>query len=296
MGLNELLARLLSEAGAVAFGSTRAEPVAEEEWRLFEQWLEKGYHAGMAYMRNYPEIRKDPRRLLEGAKTIISMAFNYRQPNPLPGVATYALGEDYHKVLRRRLKRVVKEIKTEAGGDWRICIDSAPVLERYWAVKCGVGFRSPVHGNVIVPGVGSMVFLAELITTHELDLRRGGKAASQMVDTQETEGPGVCPTGALQPGGIVDSRRCINYLTIEKRGDLTPEEMEMVGGAIFGCDICQRACRENRVGNPGVIPEFSPLPGLMGYLRGEDNGFELRNSPLSRAGEEALKRRLKRTK
>lgn len=285
MGLNEKLATLLKENGAVAFGSSPAQPVDEKDWTRFQRWLDKGYHAGMAYMENYPEIRRDPRRLLEGARTVISMAFNYRQPNPFQGIATYALGRDYHKVLRRRLKRVVKELSDEFGGQWRICIDSAPILERYWALRCGIGFRSPVHGNIVVPRVGSMVFLAELITTLECDLK-GTVSSDNVVETsavcQRDTGADVCPTGALQSDGTVDSNRCINYLTIEKREPLSDKEREMCGHAVFGCDICQRVCNENKSPYPGVLPEFTPMPGLEDFLKGKKGGFEVKDSPLTR--------------
>lgn len=267
----ERLRLLIEESGAVACGWCEAGPVAQEEWGLFEAWLARGCHAGMAYMENYPEIRRDPRLLLPGARTVISVAFNYRQPNPYRGkIATYALGQDYHKVLRKRLKKVVTAMKADYGGDWRICIDSAPILERYWAQKCGVGHRSPLHGNIIVPGVGSMVFLAEILTTLDLPKWR------PLILTENAEGekPGTaalendiparvpCPTGALQPGGIIDARRCINYLTIEHRGELSPAQKALVGDAVFGCDACQLACPSNRTPAPPVIPEFLPLPYL----------------------------------
>lgn len=265
------------EAGAVAFGVARTEPVAEEEWRYFEDWLARGYHAGMEYMRNYPEIRRDPRLLLEGAESIVSIAFNYRQANPYRGVvATYALGEDYHRVLRRRLKGVVAGMRGEFGGKWRICIDSAPVMERYWAEKCGVGVRSGVHGNIVVPGVGSMVFLAEIVSTVELPV------SAVRADKFIMGGKPCCPTGALQPGGVVDSRRCINYLTIEHRGELDEEERRMVGGAVFGCDACQLGCMENQGAAVPVPEEFRPLPGLGEFLRGERSGFELEKSAMAR--------------
>ena len=276
---SDLLAQLLREAGSVAFGSASAAPVEEDHWNYFQEWIAKGFHAGMEYMKNYPEIRRDPRQLLAGAQTIISIAFNYRQPNPFAGVATYALGQDYHKVLRKRLKKVVRRMKEEFGGEWRICIDSAPVLERYWAEKCGIGKRSPVHGNIIVPGVGSMVFLAELVTTLNI---RGLKSFGKKNETENSITESRCPTGALQPGGVVDSRRCINYLTIEKKTPLTVEEEKMVGNAVFGCDVCQRVCIENQGDCPEVLPEFKPMEGLKEYLRGKSCNFDIKNSPISR--------------
>lgn len=276
-----LLCRLLEESGAAAFGAAEAAPVPDEEWARFEDWIARGWHAGMGYMENYPEIRRDPRLLLPGATTIISIAYNYRQPNPYRGVATYAIGRDYHKVLRKRLKKVVGTMKTEFGGEWRICIDSAPILERYWAQRCGVGVRSPLHGNIVVPGTGSMVFLAEILTTLPIPSftsRRGDN-----IPPEPTAAASPCPTGALQEGGTVDARRCINYLTIEHRGGLTEEETAWVGEAVFGCDICLRACPANRGEAPEVLPEFRPMKGLKEFLEGTPGEFDISKSPLKRA-------------
>lgn len=283
----DAVASLLREAGAVAYGTTPAAPVADEDWRRFDGWLGRGLHAGMAYMERWPEIRRDPRLLLPGAASIVSAAFNYRQPNPLKGVATYALGRDYHKVLRKRLKRVVASLKAAFGGEWRICIDSAPVLERYWAERAGVGRRSPLHGNVVVPGVGSMVFLAELITTLNLPVCSENFVLDRAEGSLPPEGEGVpsagvCPTGALLDGGMVDSRRCINYLTIEHPGPLSEEERVLTGGALFGCDVCQRVAPENRIPCQPVLDEFRPMPGLKEFLEGENVDFDLSESPLKR--------------
>lgn len=285
---NDELARLLMKSGAVAYGVAEACPVEDGEWSRFEAWLDAGYHAGMEYMERYPDLRRDPRLLLPGAKSLVSVAYNYRQENPIKGVATYALGQDYHKVLRRRLHSVVREMKAIAGGEWRICIDSAPVLERYWAVKTGVGTRSEVHGNIVVEGAGSMVFLAELITTRILKEKGVNFIAKSLENSpkstpDEFQGRAVCPTGALKEGGVIDSRRCINYLTIEHRAPLTVEERNMVGEAVFGCDICQRACRENRGPSPSVLEEFKTMPGLKEFLEGHPGDFDLNSSPLKRS-------------
>lgn len=281
MTVNETLASLLEREGAVAYGIAEAAPVEEKEWQRFLDWLDKGMNAGMTYMRNHAEIRRDPRMLLPGAIRVVSIAFNYRQPNPYPGLATYAMGEDYHKVLRRRLKRVVRELKGEFGGAWRICIDSAPVLERYWAVKAGVGVRSNVHGNVIVPGVGSMVFLAELVTTVPLNLENRNFITAEM--SMDTGGSPHCPTGALLPGGMVNARKCINYLTIEHRESLSEEQKKLVGDAIFGCDVCQRGCVENRGRYIPVLQELMPLEGLDGFIKGNPEGFPIEKSPMKRS-------------
>lgn len=273
---NELLGVLLKEAGAVKWGVAEAGPVDGEEWSLFERWLARGWHAGMQYMERYPEIRRDPRLLLDGARSIISVAFNYRQHNPFRGLATYALGRDYHKVLRRRLKPVVSRMKEIYGGGWRVCIDSAPVLERYWAVRAGVGHRSPVHGNIVVPGVGSMVFLAEIVTTLVLP------PSSESRSPEGYYARGICPSGALHPGGVVDAGQCINYLTIEHRGALSERERRLTAGVVFGCDKCQLSCPENQGEAPDVLPEFRPLPGLAEFLCGAPSDFDLDASPIKR--------------
>lgn len=274
---------LLRREGAVACGVARAEPVADTDWNYFEEWLALGRHAGMEYMERWREVRRDPRLLLEGACSIVSMAFNYRQPNSVRGVATYALGEDYHKVLRRRLKRVVREFRDEFGGNWRICIDSAPILERYWARTAGVGRRSGLHGNIVVEGVGSMVFLAELVTT--LELSPTAPLSPGTIEAEEYGEKAVkapCPTGALLPGGAIDARKCINYLTIERRGELTCEEHLLTGSDIFGCDRCQLADMANRGAAPEVIPEFRPMAGLREFIEGNNPSFPLHRSPLAR--------------
>lgn len=289
MDPNGYIRRLLIEAGAVAYGITPAEPVSEEEWLRFEKWISCGYHAGMKYMENYPEIRRDPRLLLEGAVTIISLAYNYRQPNPQSKrIATYALGQDYHKVIRKRLKRVVSQMKECFGGAWRICIDSAPILERYWAQKTGMGTRSDRHGNIIIPGVGSMVFLAELVTTLELKPQHAVLVETSL--SKDSPGNKVsecrkrgCPTGALLDSGVVDARKCINYLTIEHGGPLSEGEKSLVGDAFFGCDRCLRVAEENkRETLVGVIDEFRPLTGLWEFINGEKGDFDLKRSPIAR--------------
>lgn len=255
-------------------------------------------HAGMDYMKRHEALRRDPRLLLEGTKSIVSVAFNYRQPNPYPQIAVYALGRDYHKVLRKILKRVVAPMREEYGGGWRICVDSAPILERYWAVRSGMAVRSQRSGNVVVPGVGSMVFLAEILTTAEIPQSRYNfiteTAAPASFDFDGETAENVCPTGALQPGGMVDSRRCINYLTIEHRGPWNEEQRQLMSlpgakGHIFGCDICQNACHSNQGEPLPVISEFQPLPILKSYISAILSGdptalssLDLTGSPLSR--------------
>ena len=314
--MKERLTAWLKESGACAAGLARIHPVDNDEWSRYENWLREGKHAEMTYMERNLDVRKNPGLLLEGSKTLISIAFNYRQTNPLQGeVATYALGEDYHESLRKRLQEVVSKMQREFGGEYRICIDSAPLLERYWALEAGIGERSPLHGNITVAGVGSMVFLAEIITTIEFDKSLYGKPLFLPENTKATDASAFreypCPTGALGPDGTIDSGRCINYLTIEHRGEWTAEQRELMcrpgsRNVIFGCDLCLLADRLNSPPAADCIPELAYNENLGEYLsRLKDEaesgcpakptpGFSLRRSPLGRAGRKALIRNFKK--
>ncbi len=304
---NEVRQRLL-DAGACAVGFASAEPVDDEEWRRFQSWLKAGYNAGMDYMANYPEIKRDPRLLLEGARTIISLAFDYRpaefRPLSYPMIAAYAYGDDYHDALRKRLRPIVKELREKIGGEWRICIDSAPIREKYWAQKAGIGYRGD-NGAIIIPGIGSMVFLVELITTNDFE---PDESCSKNCDHCGACLK-ACPTGALSEDGLIDSRRCLNYLTIEHRGQwedtISVEIMASAAGrnTFFGCDRCLRVCHYNSPDrnprNNTLIPEFSPRQEILSLadssmteINAEMMKYRLQRSPLRRSGQEGLQRNL----
>ncbi|MDE6338429.1 MAG: tRNA epoxyqueuosine(34) reductase QueG [Muribaculaceae bacterium] len=258
------------QSGACAVGFAQAGEVEASEWQLFEEWLKRGDNAGMDYMRNYPELRRDPREMFE-AKSVISVAFSYKpkewRDESRGMIAAYAYGKDYHKVIRKLLKEPLREI-----GEWfrdmrfRVCVDSAPVLERYWAIKAGIGYRGD-NGCVIVPGFGSMVFLAEILTDLEieedepLDMDCGHCGACVE----------ACPGKAL--GETIDCRRCLSYLTIEHKGDwddpVCGEVLKSEEGrnTLFGCDRCLRVCPHNKVAPPGDIEAFEPLSGVMALDR-----------------------------
>lgn len=299
----ETLVKLLYDVGACACGVAVALPVDARVMEAYDRWIAEGKHAGMAYMEKHRALRQDPRLLLEGARSVISVAFDYCQHNPCKEIATYALGLDYHLVLRDKLTAVVEKMKEKFGGEYRVCIDSAPMFERYWAEKCGVGFRSPVNGSIVVPGRGCMVFLAEILTTLELEADIP-ISDSQRQYTRETS-VNVCPSGAISAGGEIDSRKCINYLTIEHRGDWSSEQKKFMasfpGTAIFGCDICQNFVQSccGCLGQHDILPEFKmigSLPALIDELKNlksmEDKSvsFPLKKSPLGRAGLKGLKR------
>lgn len=252
------LKSLCRRAGACAVGIARAEAVDDDVADRFRRWLSAGCHGSMAYMERNVDLRLDPRKLFPGAMSIVSMAFPYRPAGGYhhPLIADYALGEDYHKVLPRRLAPVVAWLADRCGAVSRVTVDSAPVLERYWAVKSGVGFVG-CNRLLVVPGVGSGVFLVEIITSAVLrpdaplsaDCGHCGRCLS------------ACPGGALRPDGSFDARRCFSYLTIEHRGD--PVFVPDASRQVYGCDVCARVCPYNYAEPPEPIEEFRPDPRLL---------------------------------
>lgn len=301
----EIIRHKLLEAGACAVGFAEAGDVAESDWNQFRQWLTRGDNAGMDYMHNYPELRRNPEGLLENAKSLVSLAFPYKPQagRELKGISDYALYPDYHKELRKILKPVIKDFEKEIrNSHFRICIDSAPVMERYWAQKAGIGFKGD-NGALIVPGLGSMVFLVEIITNLQLP-----------PDSPNEEDCGhcgacmrACPGKAIRGDGTIDCRRCISYLTIEHNGDWnTPESQTVMNTTVgkttlFGCDICLKVCPHNRESSPEIIPALTRMNEIDNVsaeeiLRIEDDAELKRrfpDSPISRAGIIGLQRNAK---
>ncbi len=297
---------ILRQSGAVAIGVAKAAPVEEEVWRAYLDWLSRKGHAGMAYMENHSSIRRDPRLLLEDAKSIISLAFPFKPAafrEPEKGmIACYAYGLDYHDAIRIRLSKTLEKVKEEFGGEYRICIDSAPIMERYWAVKAGIGEIGD-NGAVIVPGAGNMVFLAEIITT--LDLNPNVNITNLDLCLHCGKCLNECPANALRRDGTVDSARCLSYLTIEHRGAWSESEaiaaMNTDAGKniIFGCDLCLRECPLNYDTPHTAIQEFHPLKGIMELnkegvagLEQEDFSRIFKGSPIKRCKLSGLKRNI----
>lgn len=253
------------EIGAATCGIAACTPVADKVRRTLLNWLGSKYHASMGYMERNIDLRFNPDRLLPGAKSVISFAFPYFHPDA-PGssdatFARYALGDDYHDILRTRLSHIAKWIEDTLNASTRICVDTAPVLERYWAVQAGIGFRG-LNGMIIVPGVGSWVLLAEILTTAILppdtpDTRSCG-ACRRCID--------ACPGQALRHDATVDARRCRSFLTIESRDETLPEGVNL-GQRIFGCDICQEVCPWNSNPAHTSIEEFFPRPEILSLSR-----------------------------
>ncbi len=263
---NASVEELARQAGAVAVGFAEAAAVDDATAEGFRRWLAAGCHGSMAYMERYIDLRLDPRLLVEGARTVISMAFPYAPVNGYhhPCISDYALGEDYHIVLRRRLQPVADAITAAHGGQARICIDSAPVLERYWAVRAGVGFIGLNH-QLIVPDMGAGMFLAEIITTAEFQPSQPCALTCQGCRRCLQACPGRALTALHTPLSTdIDARRCVSYLTIEHRGDL-PADANL-GAMVYGCDVCRRVCPHS-AGAPTPLPEFAPRAEVMAHTR-----------------------------
>jgi epoxyqueuosine reductase len=257
-----IISRAITDAGAVAAGFAVATEMPCGVADAYRKWVAENRHGEMAYLAAHDAVRFDPRELLAGAHTVISIAFPYRPAGGYhhPHIADYALGQDYHMVLRARLAPVVELIAEQFGGTSRVCVDTAPIPERWWAVQAGVGFVGRNH-QLIVPGVGAGVFLAEIITTLQLEpdepCRLSCNGCGRCIK--------ACPGGALEADGNFDARRCISYLTIEYRGDL-PDEANL-GPRIYGCDVCRRVCPMEAPEPPEAPEEFAPDPRLLALDR-----------------------------
>ena len=265
--MKETLRKEILATGAVAVGFAMAEEVDSNVMESYHEWIAGGNHAGMEYLSRHELLKSHPRNVLEDAATVISIAYSYApadwRPDWLPAIAAYAYGNDYHEVLRAKLQPLVESFNSRFGGQWRVCIDSAPLAERYWAMKAGIG-RKGLNGSVIVDGYGSYIFLVELLTSLRID----SDSPSEAICASCGECRRACPTGALLSDSTIDCRRCLNYLTIEHHGEWDPEgmaAMQTPAGqhTLFGCDICQRVCPHNLHISPTTIPEFNPRPGII---------------------------------
>lgn len=303
------VASALMETGAIALGAVKVGQVEEEAWDGFLEWLRLGHNAEMKYMENHQDIRRNPCLLLEGAESIISIAFPFKPPQYRDSakgmIACYAYGSDYHDILRRRLQSAVNKLEQEFGGKYRICIDSAPIMERYWAVKAGIGSLGE-NGSVIVGNAGNMCFLAEIITTLRLEECKPIFFSTDQSSAKCNHCGNCrkhCPAGAILRDGTVDSNRCLSYLTIEHRGEWTlPDhihamETEIGKNTIFGCDICLRSCHLNKTTPPTEISEFNPRKEIMTlskedikYMEQTDFSAIFKGSAIKRCKLSGLKR------
>lgn len=256
---SQFIKLLGKEAGFLYVGISEAKQLDEEAHKL-EQWLTAGKHGKMAYMERHFDLRIDPRKLVEGAKSVVTLLYNYHnpevpQPQGAPKVSQYAYGEDYHHVIKDKLKSIMSQVKAEVGDvEGRVFVDSAPVLEKAWAVRSGSGWMGK-HTNVIHPKHGSWFFLAELIL--DLPLLPDGPIKDYCGTC--TRCMDACPTNAIFAPYHLDASRCISYLTIELRDAEIPVSFKgKMDGWAFGCDICQEVCPWNRFARKHNEPRFEP--------------------------------------
>lgn len=267
MNLNERAEFIKSESRRLGFSSCGISCAVflEDEAPRLEKWLKEGRNGNMQYMENHFDKRLDPRLLVDGAKSVISLIYNYHNPQkPAQSedfrISQYAYGEDYHVVVKDKLFLLLQSIQNTIGEvNGRAFVDSAPVLEKAWAVKSGLGWLGK-NGNIIHKKAGSYFFLAELIIDLEL-----------AYDSPVTDHCGsctacidACPTQAIYKPHQVDGSKCISYLTIELKDSIPLSFQNTYQNWIFGCDICMDVCPWNRFAKPSLEPRFMPHPDLLG--------------------------------
>ncbi len=282
-------------------GIAKATRLDEDAQRL-ESWLNKGLHGKMKYMENYFDLRIDPTKLVPGAKSVITLLLNYfpseQQRKDVPQVSKYAYGKDYHEVIREKLKVFLQMIKENIGDvHGRGFADSAPVLEKTWAQKSGLGWIAK-NGNLITKQYGSFFFIATLIV--DLELEYDDPFTKDFCGTC-TMCIDVCPTNAILDDKVIDGSKCISYFTIELKDMLIPDKMKgQFANKMFGCDICQDVCPWNRFSKPTKEVAFTPLPQILNFTTTDwedltEESFKIifKNSPLKRSKYEGIKRNLK---
>ena len=293
------LKRKANNLGFLSCGISKAVFLEEEATKL-ENWLNDGKHGKMKYMENHFDMRLDPRKLVPDAKSVISLSYNYFNENlqkdkEAPKISKYAYGNDYHKVIKEKLKILFKELQKEFGDiNGRVFIDSAPIMEKAWAAKSGLGWIGK-NTNLISQKVGSFYFLAEIIVDLEFEN-----------DTPVTDHCGSCtacidscPTGALVKPYEIDASKCISYLTIELKDEIPSEFNGKMDNWAFGCDVCQDVCPWNRFSRKHNEPLFNPNQEMMKMGKKEweeltEETFEVifKNSAVKRTKYKGLKRNI----
>jgi len=274
----------------------------DEDARRLESWLGKQFHGTMQYMENHFDLRIDPRKLFPGAKSVITFLKNYYpeqiQSTDGPKVSKYAYGQDYHDIIRQQLRELLQELHTSIGQfNGRGFVDSAPVLERAWAQRSGLGWIGK-NGNLITKQSGSFFFIATLIADLELVyddpyVKDFCGSCTRCID--------ACPTEAILPNKVVDGSKCISYFTIELKDLLIPDNMNgQFDNWLFGCDTCQDVCPWNRFSKPHQEIGFTPIPEILNLSTADweamtETQFKeiFRKSPLKRSKYAGIKRNLK---
>jgi len=284
--------------GFMACGISKAGFLEEEAPRL-EQWLNSQKHGQMSFMEDHFDKRLNPILLMDGAKSVVSLLINYYPPETQIEdsykISKYAYGKDYHNVILKKLRKLLRSIKTEIGEvSGRAFIDIAPIMDKAWAAKSGLGWMGK-NSNLITQKVGSFYFIAELIL--DLELEYDNPTTDHCGDC--TACIDACPTQAIIAPYVVDGSKCISYFTIELKDNLPTEMKGKFEDWAFGCDICQDVCPWNRFSKPHNEPLFNPYPELLSYSKKEweeitDDVFNevFKNSPLKRAKLEGLKRNI----
>ena len=293
---SKLIKTAAKNLGFLSCGISKAEFLEEEAPRL-EQWLKEGKHGQMAYMENNFDKRLDPRLLVPGAKSVVSLLLNYytdkQQVKGAPKISKYAFGTDYHFVIKGKLKQLFQILQDQIGEiNGRVFVDSAPVMDKAWAARSGLGWMGK-NTNLITQKVGSFYFIAEMIIDLELEY-----------DTPVTDHCGTCtacidacPTEALSPYNI-DASKCISYLTIELKDQIPHEFQNKMDDWTFGCDVCQDVCPWNRFSKSHNEPLFDPNPEMMDFKRKDweeltEATFEtiFKNSAIKRTRYEGFKKK-----
>jgi len=286
--------------GFMFCGIAKADFLSEDAPRL-EAWLKAGRHGEMQYMENYFDKRLDPRLLVEGAKSVISLALNYystdrQSDNQSPKISKYAYGIDYHDIIKDKLKQLLSYIQLTIGDVYgRAFVDSAPVLDKAWAKKAGLGWVGK-NSNLINKQSGSFFFLAELIIDLELEYDIEPTADHCGTCTRCID---ACPTEAIVAPYVVDGSRCISYLTIELKNEIPAEFQGKMDNWMFGCDVCQDVCPWNKFSVLHQEPAFNPQRDLLEMTQRDweeitDDTFKrvFKNSPVKRTKYAGLKRNI----
>jgi len=273
----------------------------DEDARRLEQWLRTGMQGTMQYMENYFDMRIDPQKLVPGARSVITLLKNYypsqQQNADAPRISKYAFGKDYHEVIRKKLNELILVLKEQVGEiHGRGFVDSAPVLERTWAQRSGLGWVGK-NGNLLNKQSGSFYFIATLIT--DLELEYDDPFAKDYCGTC-TRCIDACPTAAILPNKVVDGSKCISYFTIELK-EMIPAEMKgKFDNWMFGCDICQDVWPWNRFSKPTAEAGFTPIPEILNFSTAQweelsEESFRqvFKNSPLKRSKYQGIRRNLK---
>jgi epoxyqueuosine reductase len=297
---SQFIKSLATRAGFDFCGIAAARPL-DDDARKLENWLQQGKHGHMHYMEKYFDLRVNPYKLLPGAKSVVSFLMNYfpvaDQEKNVPKISKYAYGKDYHEVIRPKLVSILAQMKEKLGDfHGRGFVDSAPVLERSWAVLSGLGWIGK-NGNLIQKKSGSFFFIATLIV--DLELNYDTPVSADYCGTC-TRCIDACPTQAIEADKVVDGSKCISYFTIELKDLLIPEPMkDKFDDWMFGCDTCQDVCPWNRFSKPTQEPAFTPITEILHYHEKDwedlsEEGFKkiFAGSSIKRAKYQGIKRNL----